>query len=185
MEASEKFRDINTAYEVLGNYKLKRLYDKGKLNILYIIFIYIIRILELVGMLGHSGVASAYSKAQEFEEEVEDDPQTKFYKARMKRNEAPHASGRQPIYNFDEWSKSHYGVNLDRHLKAKRKLERTIDLQVHNSESVKKEALIFGVVCGVLIFMYFDFLWREQSYDQVVPKNVASTSAAPEGNPSK
>lgn len=28
--ASEKFRDITTAYEVLGNFKLRRLYDKGE-----------------------------------------------------------------------------------------------------------------------------------------------------------
>lgn len=27
--AAEKFRDITTAYEVLGNFKLRRLYDKG------------------------------------------------------------------------------------------------------------------------------------------------------------
>lgn len=29
IEAAEKFRDINAAYEILGNYKLRRLYDKG------------------------------------------------------------------------------------------------------------------------------------------------------------
>lgn len=28
-EASQKFRDITAAYEILGNYKLRRLYDKG------------------------------------------------------------------------------------------------------------------------------------------------------------
>lgn len=28
--ASEQFRDISTAYEVLGNVKLRKLYDKGK-----------------------------------------------------------------------------------------------------------------------------------------------------------
>lgn len=30
-DAAEKFRDITDAYEVLGNYKLRRLYDKGML----------------------------------------------------------------------------------------------------------------------------------------------------------
>ena len=29
VDAAEKFRDINSAYEILGNYKLRRLYDKG------------------------------------------------------------------------------------------------------------------------------------------------------------
>lgn len=28
--AAQKFRDISTAYEVLGNFKLRRLYDRGK-----------------------------------------------------------------------------------------------------------------------------------------------------------
>lgn len=28
-ESAQKFRDITEAYEILGNYKLRRLYDKG------------------------------------------------------------------------------------------------------------------------------------------------------------
>lgn len=28
-DAAEKFRDISSAYEILGNFKLRRLYDKG------------------------------------------------------------------------------------------------------------------------------------------------------------
>lgn len=30
-EAAEKFRDITAAYEILSNYRLRRLYDKGLL----------------------------------------------------------------------------------------------------------------------------------------------------------
>lgn len=29
-DASKKFQDISAAYEVLGNFKLRKLYDKGK-----------------------------------------------------------------------------------------------------------------------------------------------------------
>lgn len=32
-EAAKKFREITEAYEVLGNYRLKRLYDKGDARI--------------------------------------------------------------------------------------------------------------------------------------------------------
>lgn len=32
-ESVERFRDITSAYEVLSNYRLRRLYDKGKTNI--------------------------------------------------------------------------------------------------------------------------------------------------------
>lgn len=32
-DASRKFQDISAAYEVLGNFKLRRLYDKGKFTI--------------------------------------------------------------------------------------------------------------------------------------------------------
>lgn len=45
-DAAEQFRDISAAYEVLGNYKLRRLYDKGEFTIfLYgVIYLCIINI---------------------------------------------------------------------------------------------------------------------------------------------
>lgn len=31
-EASRRFQEVSNAYEVLGNYKLRKLYDKGNIN---------------------------------------------------------------------------------------------------------------------------------------------------------
>lgn len=35
-EAAKQFRDITAAYEVLGNAKLRRLYDKGQAKVWYL-----------------------------------------------------------------------------------------------------------------------------------------------------
>ena len=66
-EMTEKFRLVTDAYEVLGNYKLRKLYDKGILS-------------SASGLAHHPHV---------HEEPVEDDPTTKFYKSRMHRSNAP------------------------------------------------------------------------------------------------
>ncbi|KAJ6634778.1 DnaJ like subfamily C member 30, mitochondrial [Pseudolycoriella hygida] len=99
VEAAEKFRAINAAYEILGNYKLRRLYDKG---------------------IVHTAGAQ-YRDVEEETAEVPDDAQTKFYKRHMKRTEAPHASGRTPIYDFDEWNSQHYGATFKRSQSAKQR----------------------------------------------------------------
>ncbi|XP_055378002.1 dnaJ homolog subfamily C member 30, mitochondrial-like isoform X2 [Condylostylus longicornis] len=95
-DAAKKFREITAAYEVLGNLRLRRLYDKG--------------IIHTAG--------AQYASEPQFEE---DDPQTKFYKAREKRAEVPHAEGKTTIYDFDEWSQAHYGSTFDRKQKAKKR----------------------------------------------------------------
>lgn len=50
--------------------------------------------------------------------ESEDDAQTKFYKQHANRAKPPPPTGRTPIYNFDEWSKSHYAHNFNKKLKV-------------------------------------------------------------------
>lgn len=119
--SAKKFRDITAAYEVLGNFRLRRLYDKG--------------IIHTAG--------KQYTQADAFHEEEEDDPQTKFYKARMKKSEVPHSSGRQPIYNFDEWSRAHYGSSFERRKAAKQRYE---------TQELKKESIKFGIQNEILIF---------------------------------
>lgn len=88
LEAADKFRQITEAYEVLGNFRLRKLYDKGMLHT----------------------AGENYHKVNESPEE--DDATTRFYKARMKNTTGKGAtggSGRTPIYDFDEWTNSHYG----------------------------------------------------------------------------
>ncbi|XP_032596699.1 dnaJ homolog subfamily C member 30, mitochondrial isoform X2 [Drosophila grimshawi] len=103
--AAKKFREISQAYEVLGNYRLRRLYDKG---------------------IVHTAGAQYAQDIRDMEQEtvVEDDPKTKFYKSRFQKSKVADSEGRTPIYDFDEWSRAHYGKNFDRRQAAQEKHER-------------------------------------------------------------
>ncbi|XP_013112847.1 dnaJ homolog subfamily C member 30, mitochondrial isoform X2 [Stomoxys calcitrans] len=104
--AALKFREITQAYEVLGNFRLRRLYDKGII---------------------HTAGSEYAEKAQEAasQEEVEEDPSTKFYKSRFKKSTVADSEGRSPIYDFDEWSRQHYGTSFQRRQTAKQKYDRS------------------------------------------------------------
>lgn len=105
-EAAEKFREITAAYEVLGNFRLRKLYDKGIIH-----------------------TADEVHKHKPTAEEHDNDPTTKFYKARMKKEHRT-ASGRTVIYDFDEWTDAHYGGEFKRQQRLKQnnsdKQERTV-----------------------------------------------------------
>ncbi|XP_066153642.1 dnaJ homolog subfamily C member 30, mitochondrial-like [Euwallacea fornicatus] len=94
-EHSQKFRDITDAYEILGNVKSRKLYDKGFL--------------------------SGSSKATQ-EQPSPEDPLQKFYQSREVRTRPPPSDGRQHIYDFDEWARVHYGetVRKMREMKARK-----------------------------------------------------------------
>lgn len=80
LEAAEKFREITSAYEVLGNFRLRKLYDKGMI---------------------HNATGQNFENVRHEKTAMEeDDPTTRFYKARMKKEHTT-ATGRTPIYNFD------------------------------------------------------------------------------------
>lgn len=83
--AAEKFREITEAYEVLGNFRLRKLYDKGIIHT----------------------ASDNYQRPEPRHEPDENDPTTRFYKARMKK-EHKTAQGKN-IYDFDEWTAAHYG----------------------------------------------------------------------------
>ncbi|XP_055611350.1 dnaJ homolog subfamily C member 30, mitochondrial [Uranotaenia lowii] len=146
--AAEKFRAITEAYEVLGNYRLRKLYDKG--------------ILHTAGR--QYSQPSAVSKEPE-----EDDAQTRFYKKRMTRTHVPDASGRTPIYDFDEWARNHYGSNFERRQKAEQKFrERQERDSIINTTTT--QGYVVYAVAGLAMLYFFIFM-HERSYDQ--PKVVA------------
>uniref|UniRef100_A0A1B0BL66 J domain-containing protein n=1 Tax=Glossina palpalis gambiensis TaxID=67801 RepID=A0A1B0BL66_9MUSC len=102
-EAAKKFRAINQAYEVLGNYKLRRLYDKAD------------------------------------------------------------NKGRTPIYNFDEWSRAHYGQSFERRKTAKEKHDR----QTYEAKDQKLMSQNEYLLLVIMIFTclgYYKFA-TESSYD--------------------
>lgn len=129
-EAASKFREITEAYEVLGNYKLRKLYDKG--------------ILHTAGKHYHTETV--------YEAQEEDDAQTKFYKARMHRSK-PTATGRTPIYDFDEWSKNHYGDNFEKLQRAKKKYKEKLEKEQNHIHSLQKEYILLGILTVVITIL--------------------------------
>ncbi|KAH8310035.1 hypothetical protein KR044_004136 [Drosophila immigrans] len=148
--AALKFREITQAYEVLGNYRLRRLYDKG--------------IVHTTGSRYAQDVQNA-----DKETEVEDDPQTKFYKSRFTKSKVVDTEGRTPIYDFDEWSRAHYGKNFDRRQAAQQKHERQ-RVQKENSRISGQNDLVMltFIFAGVAVYLMFV---AESSYD--TPKQRA------------
>merc|ERR1711928_200551 len=88
-DAEKKFRKITEAYEILGNLKMRKMYDRG---------------LFPGGRFDDSSDAG--------NAEFSDD-------AKYKRTRSQPATGRTAIYNFDEWSRFHYGSALDRRNRMK------------------------------------------------------------------
>lgn len=140
--AAEKFRSITEAYEVLGNYRLRKLYDKG--------------------ILHTAGRQYAYHQPAHKEPE-EDDPQTRFYKKRMTRTHVPTASGRTPIYDFDEWSREHYGKNFERKMKAEAKFREKAEREELIDSHVLQGYVVY-IMVGVALF-YGLILLNESSHD--------------------
>ncbi|ALC47206.1 CG11035 [Drosophila busckii] len=146
--AVKKFREINQAYEVLGNYRLRRLYDKG---------------------IVHTAGAQYAQDIPDIEPDVEDDAETKFYKSRFKKSKVADSDGRTPIYNFDEWSRSHYGKNFDRRQAAQQKYDRLRRQKEINIVSGQNDLVIFAFIFAS-VAMYLIFV-AETSYD--TPKHKA------------
>ncbi|XP_067641125.1 dnaJ homolog subfamily C member 30, mitochondrial [Eurosta solidaginis] len=149
--SAKKFRQITQAYEVLGNYRLRRLYDKG--------------IVHTPG--------PAYAQQEVYEEEA-DDPETKFYKSRFKKSKVATEEGRTPIYDFDEWSRSHYGQSFQRRQDGKAKYNRKQELRTQHEYEKQTEILLFGMM-GVAMLM-LAFFYTDSSLD--TPKQRTTHAAA-------
>ncbi|XP_017081928.2 dnaJ homolog subfamily C member 30, mitochondrial [Drosophila eugracilis] len=147
--AAKKFREINQAYEILGNYRLRRLYDKG---------------------IVHTAGAQYAQDVQDVAEPVvEDDPETKFYKSRFKKSRVADSEGRTPIYDFDEWSRNHYGKAFDRRQTAQAKYDRIkVQKEYSKMSSQTDMVLLSFLFFGVAVYLMF---LAESSYD--TPKQKA------------
>uniref|UniRef100_A0A182QQW9 J domain-containing protein n=1 Tax=Anopheles farauti TaxID=69004 RepID=A0A182QQW9_9DIPT len=145
--AAEKFRDITAAYEILGNYRLRKLYDKG--------------ILHTAGRQYASEEPSAAT------EQKEDDAQTRFYKKRMTRTQAPTATGRTPIYDFDEWSRNHYGSRFEQKKQAEERFKNKAEREEIFKSRMQHEYIIFPLM--FLCIMYCMIVFQEGTYDTPKP----------------
>lgn len=154
-DAVKKFRAITEAYEVLGNFRLRKLYDKG-----------------VVHTAGHQFAHVRNPNVEDIAEEPEDDAQTKFYKAHMKKAHIPTPSGRTPIYDFDEWSRQHYGKTFERRQRAKAKHNYSTEREQMEKHSTQKEYLLFGMVFAIVCMWALVKIDSERDIDSLPPKNV-------------
>lgn len=131
-DGSLKFREITEAYEVLGNFQKRRMYDKGVYNI---------------------DTAATPQEAEEYS--------SKFYESRKNRGRMPSSTGRTPIYNFDEWSKLHYESNLDRKQQAKLRYEEFKKTQAEIKEEKKSYAVMCTILLLFWLFLFRSSLSNE------------------------
>ncbi|ENN71469.1 hypothetical protein YQE_11886, partial [Dendroctonus ponderosae] len=144
---SQKFRDITEAYEVLGNVKTRRMYDKGYLS-----------------------QRPKESTAQR----TPDDPLHNFYKSRESRKRTPNVDGRQPIYNFDEWSRNHYGDSMRKAQEMKQR-KAFYDKRADDESSAREFEVRFY---GFLLCVFVCMLLREfyQAVMSLKPKKTYAPS---------
>lgn len=86
-----------------------------------------------------------------------DDPQTRFYKQHLRRQEAPHASGRTPIYDFDEWSKNHYGTAFNRRMAAKQKYDNKTENRVNDHLTKQKHYSVFWLIFISIVYLLITY----------------------------
>jgi len=100
---------------------------------------------------------------------VEDDPETKFYKSRFQKSRVADSEGRTPIYDFDEWSRNHYGKSFDRRQAAQAKYDRIRVQKETNKMSGQTDMVLLSFLFfGVAVYLMF---LAESSYD--TPKQRA------------
>ncbi|XP_014243466.1 dnaJ homolog subfamily C member 30-like [Cimex lectularius] len=122
---SAKFHAITAAYEVLGNYNSRKLYDRGLTTI-------------------YEGTADASAKSEPFKD-----------KYRM-----PTASGRTVVYDYDEWTRAHYGHNFARRNAAKERYEWIHKSKAKHTEFKKIQNVVF-VFVTFFILITFASQYRE------------------------
>ncbi|XP_046386344.1 dnaJ homolog subfamily C member 30, mitochondrial [Ischnura elegans] len=145
VDASATFRDITAAYEVLGNYKLRKLYDRGLLH-----------------------TAGADQAAH-----VHENPEDRFYQSRASRHTAPPPSGQTPIYDFDEWARQHYGRSFAKRTAAKARWMESERYKVEKEGDIQSETTMYLILTSLALVILFTFSVSE-THDVDRSKDLAS-----------
>uniref|UniRef100_A0A8D8U384 DnaJ homolog subfamily C member 30 n=1 Tax=Cacopsylla melanoneura TaxID=428564 RepID=A0A8D8U384_9HEMI len=130
-DAANRFREITAAYEVLGNIRTRKLYDRGLSNV------------ESVYESPSSTVDEPYSTT---------DNVSGFHQTRHTKKPSKIYSGRTETYNFDEWTRAHYSHAFNKVNDTREKVNRLRKEQ----ESLRNETE--GVAVTGTIFVFFTLL---------------------------
>ncbi|CAL8129691.1 unnamed protein product [Orchesella dallaii] len=161
--SAEVFKEISTAYEVLGNNKLRKMYDKGMLPL---------------GAAGYAAVkeksktqpepsvdkkAADRKKAEQFYENIN---ATFDESARKKKT----YTGKSSQYDYDAWTEAHYAETFSRQEAEKaehqrRRREREHATRFAAAQKADKMFTLAGVIIWVGFMMYFRDIYTLQ-YDK-------------------
>lgn len=163
--AKEKFRDITEAYEVLGNYKIRRQYDRGMSA----------RTINISKYGGRSS-ASTFSSSATVDDDDDDMgiEHMAFYKSRMTNYPKPiYSSNNKKIFDFDLWTREHYGDSLKRTIdENQRKVDIKEKISTPKSENYKilnEYSLVLGMtLIGVSVYALIIF---QTNYDDPLETN--------------
>lgn len=94
-----------------------------------------------------------------------EDPHAKFYRSRDVRTRAPPPDGRTPIYDFDEWSRQHYGSTFarDMHLKQRRRVRQMTHQHAEWHKINERFVVGFFAVLCIVAYVFS----KSNSYDEV------------------
>lgn len=144
-EAKGKFRSVSEAYEILGNYKARKKYDRG--------------------IVARGTSTSTYKEEKEH-------PHMAFYKSRMDKYPKPVRTSDSKIYDFDAWTRAHYGQTLK---KAINRRETNREAQINRENvPIKQQQMLADVhiAIGLAIVIAFSviFLEARENFDNVIEK---------------
>lgn len=153
-DAKKNFQDLSDAYEVLGNFNKRKLYDR-----------------DLVTR-GASSMTGGVRKAQTYTH-VEVDPLAGFYKSRQaQRDYDPQreSAANQAKFDFDQWTRAHYGTTLRRSLRdrsgkiLKERLQQQYQYEREKSRAAVRTILTTTAL--IFIFLTIQSHFARRAYDR-------------------
>lgn len=90
-------------------------------------------------------------------------PQAKFYRSRDVRTRPP-PDGKTPIYDFDEWSKQHYGATFAKNMRLKEH-RRMQQRSKEFSEFSRRNEIIVAASLAIMAIIFMVF--TKTDYDQI------------------
>ena len=85
-----------------------------------------------------------------------------------KRTRSQPSTGRTSAYDFDEWSRVHYGYAMDRRAAAKQKFEANQEKARSNRKDEQSDYLIFGAILSCILLTGLT-LGGRSDYDKIIP----------------
>lgn len=99
-------------------------------------------------------------------------PDTVYHKEQKDRPSSP--MGKTPIYDFDEWSRAHYGTMFARDMAIKRAMEFRKQQRRAIRNDIKSEKIMLMMLLMMGICMYYSL--ENNDIDYIADNSVPQTS---------